>query len=186
MRASSAGVAQRKRTEAARRRAAPPRERAVAPGTATPDERAVSVLVCRLPGTGDLPPPTYATAGSAGADLAASIDAPIVIGPGETASLGTGIRIALPDGYEAEIRPRSGLAARHGLSLLNAPGTIDADYRGEIRILLVNLGRETVTVRRGDRIAQMLIRPVLRARFEEAEELPETSRGKGGFGHTGV
>ena len=91
----------------------------------------------------------------------------------------------MPEGYEAEVRPRSGLAARHGITLANAPGTIDADYRGEVKILLVNLGREPVTIRRGDRIAQMLVRPVSRARFAEAAELPETARGEGGFGHTG-
>lgn len=146
----------------------------------------VAVLVARLPENPDLPLPLYATQGSAGADLAACVDAPAVIDPGSRLSVGTGLRIALPSGYEAEIRPRSGLAARHGLTLLNAPGTIDSDYRGEVRILLVNLGREPVTIRRGDRIAQMLIRPVSRARFQEAAVLPETSRGEGGFGHTGL
>jgi len=144
------------------------------------------VLVSRLPSNPDLPLPAYATSGSAGADLAACVDEPVVIGPGQRASVGTGLRLALSEGYEAEIRPRSGLAYRHGLTLVNSPGTIDADYRGEIRILLVNLGSEPVTIGRGDRIAQLLVRPVCRARFEETRGLPETDRGGGGFGHTGV
>lgn len=146
----------------------------------------IPVGVSRLPANPDLPLPAYATDGSAGADLAACVDAPLVIAPGASASVGTGLRIALPAGFEAEIRPRSGLAARHSLTLLNAPGTVDSDYRGEIRILLVNLGREPVTIRRGDRIAQMLVRPVSRARFREEASLPETARGERGFGHTGV
>src|SRR6185295_2443338 len=126
----------------------------------------------RLPGSEDLPLPRYATEGSAGADLTACVDAPLVIPPGGREAVGTGLRIALPKGYEAEIRPRSGLASRHGLTLANAPGTIDEDYRGEVRILLINLGAEPVTIRRGDRIAQMLVRPVSRARFAEAPHLP--------------
>ena len=146
----------------------------------------VAVLVSRLPENPDLPLPAYATAGSAGADLAACVAAPVVLGPGERTSIGTGLCLALPPGYAAEIRPRSGLAARHGLTLVNAPGTIDADYRGEIRILLVNLGEDPVTIRRGDRIAQMLVHPVTRARFEQTASLPDTGRGEGGFGHTGV
>ena len=149
-------------------------------------QREVSVLVSRLPGSEDLPLPSYATRGSAGADLTACLDQPIVIPPGQRAAVGTGLRIALPEGHEAEIRPRSGLAAKHGLTLTNAPGTIDEDYRGEIRVLLVNLGSEPVTIRRGDRVAQMLVRPVTRARFETAAALPGTGRGEGGFGHTGV
>ena len=151
-----------------------------------PGAALVSVALSRLPENTDLPLPQYATPGSAGADLAACLEEPIVIAPGERASVGTGLRVALPEGYEAEIRPRSGLAARHGLTLLNSPGTVDSDYRGEIRILLVNLGQSPVTVHRGDRIAQMLVRPVGRARFEETDELPVTARGDGGFGHTGV
>jgi dUTP pyrophosphatase len=144
------------------------------------------VLVSRLPENPDLPLPDYATADSAGADLAACVASPVTIAPGERASVGTGLRIAVPEGYEAEVRPRSGLAAKFGLTLTNAPGTIDADYRGEVKILLVNLGREPVTIQRGDRIAQMLVRPVSRARFTEAPSLPETVRGEGGFGHTGA
>lgn len=157
----------------------------VEPGpVASPDE--LRVQVRRLPGNPDLPLPAYATAGSAGADLRACVEGTLALDPGERVSIGTGFAIALPDGYEAEIRPRSGLAARHGVTLVNAPGTIDSDYRGEIRILLVNLGRESVTIRRGDRIAQMLVRPVTRARFAESDELPESGRGEGGFGHTGL
>ena len=150
------------------------------PGPDTP-----RVLLARTEANPDLPLPAYATAGSAGADLSACIAEPVTIAPGDRASVPTGLRIAVPEGYEAEVRPRSGLAARHGITLANAPGTIDADYRGEVKILLVNLGREPVTIRRGDRIAQMLVRPVSRARFAEAAELPETARGEGGFGHTG-
>ena len=146
----------------------------------------VPVLVCRVAGNDDLPLPVYATAQSAGADLAAGVHTPVTIRPGERASVGTGLRIALPEGYEAEIRPRSGLAEKFGLTLLNAPGTVDADYRGELRVILVNLGRHPVTILRGDRIAQMLVRPVARARFHMAAELPGTLRGEGGFGHTGI
>ncbi len=145
----------------------------------------ITVLVQRLAGSADLPLPAYATEGSAGADLSACLDAPLTLGPGERAAVPTGIRVAVPPGYEAELRPRSGLAARHGLTLANSPGTVDADYRGEVRVLMINLGAEPVTIRRGDRIAQMLVRPVSRARFEEAPALPETDRGEGGFGHTG-
>jgi dUTP pyrophosphatase len=155
-------------------------------GTSHSNQEEVAVLVSRLPSNPDLPLPVYATPGSAGADVAACVEEPVVIPPGQRASVGTGLRLALPAGFEAEVRPRSGLAARHGLTLLNAPGTIDADYRGEVRVLLVNLGSEPVTIRRGDRIAQMLVHPVRRARFEEAPSLPETERGGGGFGHTGV
>lgn len=145
----------------------------------------ITVHVSREPGNEDLPMPAYATDGSAGADLAACVAEPVRIAPGARVAIPTGFRIALPPGHEAEIRPRSGLAARHGLTLLNAPGTIDEDYRGEIKVLLVNLGSEPVEIRRGDRIAQMLVRPVSRARFEESTALPATSRGAGGFGHTG-
>ena len=144
------------------------------------------VLVSRTDENPDLPLPDYATAGSAGADLAACLASPVTIAPGDRAAVSTGLRIAVPEGYEAEVRPRSGLAVRFGLTLANAPGTIDADYRGEVKVLLVNLGREPVTIRRGDRIAQMLVQPVSRARFVEAAELPETARGEGGFGHTGA
>jgi dUTP pyrophosphatase len=151
---------------------------------ARPADR-VEVMLARLPGSEDLPLPAYATADSAGADLRACVSEPVVLAPGARASIGTGLRIAVPSGYEAEVRPRSGLAARHGLTLTNSPGTIDADYRGEVRILMINLGQEPVTIARGDRIAQLLVRPVSRAAFLEADELPATVRGEGGFGHTG-
>ena len=146
----------------------------------------IDILVERLDGTDDLPIPTYATQGSAGMDLVAAVENDITLMPGERALVPTGIRVAIPEGYEAQIRPRSGLAIKYGLTLLNTPGTIDSDYRGPIQIIMINLGAEAVTIHRGDRIAQMVIAPVTRARLVEAESLPETERGGGGFGHTGV
>jgi len=122
---------------------------------------------------------------AAGMDLAAAIDDPITLAPGARARIGTGIAISLPAGYEAQIRPRSGLADRQGITLLNSPGTLDADYRGEICVILVNHGVDAVTVRAGDRIAQMIIGPVSRVEWAEVDELDETERGGGGFGHTG-
>lgn len=143
----------------------------------------VSVAIRRLPGAEDLPLPSYETPHAAGLDLRAAETA--VIAPGERAGVGTGIAIALPEGCEAQVRPRSGLALRHGVTLLNSPGTIDADYRGEIRVILVNLGQEAFAVRRGDRIAQLVVAPVARAVWEEMAELSPTDRGAGGFGSTG-
>ncbi|MEL6549478.1 MAG: dUTP diphosphatase [Pseudomonadota bacterium] len=134
----------------------------------------------------DLPLPSYETAGAAGADLRACLDAPRTLAPGERALLPTGLRIELPAGYEAQIRPRSGLALKHGLTLLNTPGTIDADYRGPLGVILVNLGAAPVTIAHGDRIAQMVIAPVVRATFREVEALSDTHRGLGGFGSTGT
>ena len=125
------------------------------------------------------------SAQAAGLDLAAAMDWPLTLFPHARAAIGTGIAIALPAGYEAQIRPRSGLALRYGITLLNSPGTIDADYRGEIRVILVNLGTEPVSIRPGDRIAQMVIAPVSRVDLVEVETLDETQRGGGGFGHTG-
>jgi dUTP pyrophosphatase len=145
----------------------------------------VKVPIARLPGAEDLPLPAPATPGSAGVDLPAAIDAELVIEPGARVLLPTGFRVAIPEGYEGQLRPRSGLALRYGLLLPNAPGTIDSDYRGELKVILHNAGREPVTVRRGDRIAQLVIAPVARARFEEVESLDPTGRGEGGFGHTG-
>lgn len=132
--------------------------------------------------------PAYATDGAAGADLTAALpaDAPVTLAPGARAAIPTGLRIALPAGYEAQVRPRSGLAFRHGLTLLNAPGTIDADYRGEIKAILVNLGHEPVVIERGMRIAQLVVAPVVRAAFHPVAALDDTSRGEGGFGSTGV
>lgn len=143
----------------------------------------VSVSVRRLPGAEDLPLPAYQTPHAAGLDLLAAEEASIP--PGAWAGVGTGLAIALPEGYEAQVRPRSGLALKHGVTLLNSPGTIDADYRGEIRVILVNHGREAFPVHRGDRVAQLVVAPVTRAAWAEVSELPETQRGEGGFGSTG-
>lgn len=143
------------------------------------------VQITRLPHADGLPLPDYATPLSAGMDLRAAIAEPMVLMPGERALTPTGLRIALPPGYEAQVRPRSGLALRHGLGMANAPGTIDADYRGEICVLLINLGQEPVRIERGDRIAQLIVAPVVRVVWQETEELEDTARGQGGFGHTG-
>jgi dUTP pyrophosphatase len=145
----------------------------------------VDVLIKQLPGSEDLPLPRYMTPHAAGMDLYAAVTEDVVLAPGRRALVPAGISIALPEGCEAQIRPRSGLAVAHGLTLLNAPGTIDADYRGEIKIILANLGHEPFTVRRGERIAQMVIAPVVSARLRTVDDLPETGRGSGGFGHTG-
>lgn len=130
--------------------------------------------------------PEYKTGGSAGADLRACLEASVTLAPGERAAIPTGLRIELPSGYEAQVRPRSGLALQKGLTCLNSPGTVDSDYRGELKVILVNLGREPATIGTGDRIAQLVIAPVARARFEEAESLISTERGSGGFGSTGT
>jgi dUTP pyrophosphatase len=131
--------------------------------------------------------PAYQTAHAAGLDLLAAVpeDAPLVLLPGQHAMVPTGLTIALPDGYEAQVRPRSGLAAKHGVTVLNAPGTVDADYRGEINVLLINHGTEPFTIRRGERIAQMVIASVARAEFVPTVQLSATDRGSGGFGSTG-
>ena len=133
----------------------------------------------------DLPPPEYMTEQAAGMDLRAAVPEPITLAPGAFTVVPTGIRVAIPAGFEGQVRPRSGLAARHGVTLVNAPGTIDADYRGEVRVVLINLGREPFAVNRGDRIAQLVIAPVARATVQLAEDLDDTDRGSGGFGHTG-
>jgi dUTP pyrophosphatase len=148
----------------------------------------VDVRVLRLPHGQDLPLPTYQTARAAGMDLLAAvpIDAPVVIGAGERALIPTGLSIALPEGTEGQVRPRSGLALQHGLTVLNAPGTIDGDYRGEIGVILINLSRESFRVTRGMRIAQLVVQSVVRARVQEVDTLDETSRGSGGFGSTGI
>jgi dUTP pyrophosphatase len=129
--------------------------------------------------------PQYMTAQAAGLDLAASIEAPITIEPGDRIAIGTGLAFALPPGYEGQIRPRSGLARKHGITLVNAPGTVDEDFRGEVTVLVINHGREPVRIAPGERIAQMVIAPVVQAQLEEVEELPDTARGAGGFGSTG-
>jgi len=130
-----------------------------------------------------LPLPSYATSGSAGLDLRA--DVAVTLAPGERALVPTGIRLAIPEGYEGQVRPRSGLALRDGVTCLNSPGTIDSDYRGEVGVILANLGQEPVRLQRGDRIAQMVIAPVARAELVESASLPGSGRGAGGFGHTG-
>jgi dUTP pyrophosphatase len=130
--------------------------------------------------------PTYASAEAAGADLKADIPEPIILAPGERALIPTGIRVAIPVGYEIQVRPRSGLALKHGVTVLNAPGTIDADYRGEIGVILINLGKETFTVTSGMRIAQAVVAKVIIGKFLRFEELAETVRGEKGFGHTGT
>ncbi len=132
----------------------------------------------------DIPLPSYITDGSSGLDLRSAED--VVIPPGEWRAVSTGIRISLPSGYEAQVRPRSGLALKYGVTVLNAPGTIDSDYRGIIKVILINHGKKAFWIRRGDRIAQMVITRVEQVEVEEVEILDETSRGEGGFGHTGL
>lgn len=148
----------------------------------------IPVDICRLAHGADLPLPDYATSGSAGLDLRAAVEAaqPVRLLPMARAIIPTGISIALPQDYEAQIRPRSGLAAKHGLTVLNAPGTIDADYRGELGVIMVNLGEDAVTIERGMRIAQLVIAPVSRISWKEISSLSETPRGMEGFGSTGV
>jgi dUTP pyrophosphatase len=148
---------------------------------------AIDVLITRLPHGKDLPLPSYHSALAAGLDLIAAVpaDRAFSLAPGARALIPTGIAVALPPGTEAQVRPRSGLAVRHGLTVLNAPGTIDADYRGEIQVLLVNLGGEAVAITRGMRIAQLVVATVARAQLREVESLDETKRGTGGFGSTG-
>lgn len=130
--------------------------------------------------------PQYATPGAVGADLRAAITSPVVIPPGKWALISTGLRLEIPPGYEAQIRPRSGLAARHGVTCLNTPGTIDSDYRGVVQVILINHGTEPFVVQRGDRIAQLIVAPIVRARFETSESLSESQRGDKGFGHSGL
>jgi dUTP pyrophosphatase len=144
----------------------------------------IPVRIMRLAGSTDLPLPAYETAGAAGMDLRAAEAA--VLAPGARHLLPTGLAIALPEGYEAQVRPRSGLAVKHGVTVLNAPGTIDSDYRGEVKVPLINHGSDDFVIRRGDRIAQMVIAPVVQARWVEAASLDETARGAGGFGSSGT
>jgi len=148
----------------------------------------VTVAVKRLPHAADLPLPRYETAGAAGLDLQAAIDAdaPLVLKAGARALVPTGLTLALPEGFEAQVRPRSGLALKQGVTLVNSPGTIDSDYRGEIGVILINHGQEDVVVTRGMRIAQLVIAPVIQARMVELDELDQSERGAGGFGSTGV
>jgi dUTP pyrophosphatase len=148
----------------------------------------IRVAVARLPHAQDLPLPAYQTAESAGLDLLAAVEEPLVLRPFDRVAVPCGLVMALPDGFEAQVRPRSGLALKHGIGMVNAPGTIDADYRGEVKVLLVNFSQQDFTITRGMRIAQMVIAPVARARWTEvpdAAHLPATGRGAGGFGSTG-
>tara|TARA_R110000787_G_scaffold16825_8_gene52958 strand:+ start:12059 stop:12514 length:456 start_codon:yes stop_codon:yes gene_type:complete len=147
----------------------------------------VTVSVCPLPHFEGLNLPAYETAGSAGMDVRAALpdDEPVVLAPGARAMVPTGLSVAIPEGYEIQVRPRSGLAAKHGLTCLNTPGTIDSDYRGEIKVILINLGAEPFTIARGERIAQLVLAPVTQLAWAETDSLDETSRGAGGFGSTG-
>ena len=148
----------------------------------------VNVAFQRLDGekNRDLPLPRYMTANSAGMDICAALEEDLVLSPGAIHLVPTGFAMALPDGFEAQIRPRSGLAVKHGIGIINAPGTIDADYRGEVKIGLINLGRQPYTIKRGDRIAQLVLAPVARGEWQVVRALDATGRGTGGFGHTGV
>lgn len=130
--------------------------------------------------------PGYETAGSAGMDVRAMLDAPLTLGPLERALVPTGLRIQLPRGYECQVRPRSGLALKHGITLVNTPGTIDADYRGEIGVIVINLSREPFTINNGDRVCQIVIKEYVRVEWEQVDRIDETERGDGGFGHTGI
>jgi dUTP pyrophosphatase len=146
-----------------------------------------TIAVKRLPHGGGIALPAYETPGSAGMDLRAAVpeDAPMVLRPGARDMVPTGLAMAIPAGFEVQVRPRSGLAAKHGVTCLNTPGTIDSDYRGEVKVILINLGEEDFTIRRGDRIAQIVIAPVTQGVWAEVADLDETARGAGGFGSTG-
>ncbi|MFP4193984.1 MAG: dUTP diphosphatase [Desulfosalsimonas sp.] len=148
-----------------------------------------TVIKCRRvrpESDGDIPPPRHMTQHSAGMDLCAAVTGPVTLPPGEISLIPTGFAVALPSEHEAQIRPRSGLAVKHGIGIVNSPGTIDADYRGEIQVALINHGKSPFTVNRGDRIAQMIVAPVSRTKVELVDSLEESGRNSGGFGHTGV
>lgn len=149
----------------------------------TPLRIHVPLLV--LPHGEGLPLPRYASDGAAGCDLHAAVDEPVLLAPGDRAAVPTGIALAIPEGFEGQVRARSGLALRHGIACVNAPGTIDSDYRGEVKVILGNLGREPFEIRRGDRIAQIVFAPVVRAEVQKVDELSDSTRGPGGFGSTG-
>ena len=144
----------------------------------------VTVRIKRDETARDLPLPSYATPGAAGLDIRAAED--VDIEPGDRAAVGTGMRLEIPEGFEGQVRPRSGIALKHGVTLLNSPGTVDSDYRGEVRVIMINLGNEKFSVRRGDRIGQIVFAPCARAKIEETGELSGTSRSSGGFGSTGI
>jgi dUTP pyrophosphatase len=155
-------------------------------GTTSNNNNMIDLQFKKLPHARDLPLPTYESKFAAGLDLRAALKNPVHLKPGKRALIPTGLKIALPEGYEAQVRPRSGLAWRSGITMLNTPGTIDADYRGEIKVLAVNLGEAPFTINHGDRIAQMVIAPVQQCRITEVKQLPKTLRGEGGFGSTGL
>lgn len=146
----------------------------------------IEVAVEKLPGTEDLPLPLYATTGSSGLDLLAAVTEPVTVSPGGIGLIPTGLRLAIPEGFEGQVRPRSGLAAKHGLTVLNAPGTVDADFRGEVKVILINHGAAPVTIERGQRIAQLVLARVEQLVWALRTDLPASERGSGGFGHTGV
>lgn len=146
----------------------------------------MNILFKKLPHATDLPLPSYESEYAAGMDIRAALPEPIQLKPGQRKLIPTGLKMALPKGYEAQIRPRSGLAYRNGITMLNTPGTIDSDYRGEVKVLAVNLGEDPFVINHGDRIAQMVVAPVTQAVVKEVGDLPETERGEGGFGSTGV
>jgi dUTP pyrophosphatase len=148
--------------------------------------KTIAVRIRRVKDNEDVPLPSYGSEGASGMDIRACVKKPIILKPREIALIPTGFSMSVPSGYEAQIRPRSGLALRHGIGMVNTPGTIDSDYRGEVSIILINWGSEPFAVRRGDRIAQMVIAKVYRSNLVETTELDETLRGRGGFGHTGV
>jgi len=147
---------------------------------------ALTVKIRRLPSAAELELPVYMTPGAAGMDLRAAVAGDVVIEPGGIVLVPTGLEVAIPDGFEGQVRPRSGLAVKHGISLPNTPATIDSDYRGEIRVPLINLGREEFRVSRGMRIAQLVVAPVVKVTWDEVADLPVTTRGGSGFGHSGV
>ena len=151
-----------------------------------PNSLSVEIQVVRLPHAEGLPLPSYATPGAAGMDLLAAVTEPLVIPPGARTLVPTGLRIALPHGHELQVRPRSGLALKHGITMPNTPGTVDEDYRGELQVIVMNAGTEPFTVERGMRIAQAIVAPVVRGAWKEVSELPDTARGEGGFGSTGT
>lgn len=146
----------------------------------------INIEFVREPDAQDLPVPEPATPDSAGSDLRAAVTEPVTLEPGRFRPISTGLRIRIPSGYEAQVRPRSGLALRHGITCLNSPGTIDADFRGVVQVLLINHGSDPFVINRGDRIAQIVFSPVTQGNFVEVESLDDTQRGEGGFGHTGV
>lgn len=145
-----------------------------------------TIEFAKLPHAKDLALPSYETKSAAGMDIRAALEEPIILKPGDRILIPTGLRMALPEGFEAQIRPRSGLAIKHGITMLNSPGTIDADYRGEVKVIAINHGQEEFVVNHGDRIAQIVIAPVVQLSIKEVSELDETERGEGGFGSTGV